>query len=542
MPVVCPKCSTKNKPDSVKCSKCGISLVKTVKAGSLKAGTVIGKRYVVTGTLRSDELEALYKGKDNQMKDQCMIHEIIVPETSAEKLRDAAMKFKKEASLLASIDHPNLLKVREFFAGKGRCYLVTDYFEGESLLSLLNKEGKGFPELKVMGWAAQILGSLGDLHKHDPEVLYIDLEPDNILVSEADEQIVLLNAGLKRKVLGQEKGKVTAITSSYLPPEYYKGYVAATTDLYALAATMHHLLTGKKPTPFKFASIREERPEVSVAIDTIIMTALDKKHTNRYQNALDMLQAFAEIIHTPKNMVLIPSGSFWMGSNTGEENEKPVHKVNLNSYYIDKYPVTNAEFDRFIQESGYKGKGEWKKYFTKATKNHPVVAVNWFEAAAYAEWAGKRLPSEAEWEKAARGNDMRKYPWGNKWEKNKCNTPDLNDPEIMKKRVDIYDGKGTTPAGSFPDGASPYGVMDMAGQVWEWCADWYDENYYSKLGKTCDNPRGPELGEYRALRGGAWGNLMGACRCTCRSYSQKPDYINFNVGFRCVKDTESYAT
>ncbi|MEQ8226105.1 MAG: protein kinase, partial [Candidatus Eremiobacterota bacterium] len=223
-------------------------MVKTVKAGSLKAGTVIGKRYVVTGTLRSDELEALYKGKDNQMKDQCMIHEIIVPETSAEKLRDAAMKFKKEASLLASIDHPNLLKVREFFAGKGRCYLVTDYFDGESLLSLLNKEGKGFPELKVMGWAAQILGALGDLHKHDPEVLYIDLEPDNILVSEADEQIVLLNAGLKRKVLGQEKGKVTAITSSYLPPEYYKGYVAATTDLYALAATMHHLLTGKKTT------------------------------------------------------------------------------------------------------------------------------------------------------------------------------------------------------------------------------------------------------------------------------------------------------
>ncbi|OQA14691.1 MAG: Serine/threonine-protein kinase pkn1 [bacterium ADurb.Bin363] len=352
---------------------------------------------------------------------------------------------------------------------------------------------------------------------------------------------MLLNASLKRKVLGLDTGKVSAITSSYLPPEYYKGYCGQTTDIYALGATMHHLLTGRKPQPFKFSSIKEERNDISIAIDIIIANALDKKHTNRYQTALDMLQALAEIINTPKNMILIPAGSFWMGSNTGEENEKPVHKVTLDSYYIDKYPVTNAEFDKFIRESGYTGTGEWKKYYNKETKNHPVVAVNWFEAIAYAEWAGKRLPYETEWEKAARGNDMRKYPWGNKWEKSRCNTPDLNDPEIIKKRVDIYDGKGTTPVGSFPDGASPYGVMDMAGQVWEWCEDWYDENYYSKLGKACKNPTGPESGEYRVLRGGAWGNLSGACRCTCRSYSQKPDYINFNVGFRCVKDTESYS-
>ncbi|RJR12294.1 hypothetical protein C4588_02400 [Candidatus Parcubacteria bacterium] len=516
------------------------------KAGALKKGTVIGKRFVIMSTLRADKVEAVYKGKDRQMKDKCVIYEIIVPDSSPTKLRDAALKFKKEASLLEQMDHPNLPEVRKFFAGKGRCYLVTDFFAGQSLQSILDKAEQPLPELKVVGWACQILDALDYLHTTDPPVYYLELKPRNILVGEPDDQIMLMYSNLTRKVLGKDKsGKLPIGNAGYAPSEQYKGYYAPTTDLYALAATMHHLLTGKKPKPFKFSSMREIRPEISIAIDTIIFqNALNKKPAARYQSAVQMMQAFAEIVHAPKDMILIPAGSFWMGSNTGEENEKPVHKIHLDSYYIDKCPITNAQFDKFTQETGYKGKGEWRKYYRPETADHPVVAVNWFEAIAYAEWSGKRLPTEAEWEKAARSNDMRKYPWGNKWDKNKCNTPDLDDPEVLKKRVDIYDGRGTTPAGSFPDGASPYGVLDMAGQVWEWCADWYDENYYGKLEKVAKitkNPKGPEQGEYRVLRGGSWGNLMGPCRCTCRAYSQKPDYINFNVGFRCVKDTATYA-
>jgi iron(II)-dependent oxidoreductase len=348
----------------------------------------------------------------------------------------------------------------------------------------------------------------------------------------------LLNTNLTRKVLGPDNtGKYPTLNIGYAPTEQYKGHYTALTDVFALGAIMHQLLTGKKPIPFKFSPLREANSDISIAVDNIIMTALENDIEYRHQTAEAMLQAFAEIYNTPHDMVIVPAGFFWMGSNTGEENEKPVHKVFVSSFYIDRYPVTNIQYAKFVEESGYKGQGEWKKYYNEKNPDHPVVAVNWFEAKAYSEWYGKRLATEAEWEKAARGNDMRKYPWGNKWEKNLCNTPELDDPAIIKKRASIYDGRGTTPSGSFPEGQSPYGVMDMAGQVWEWCADWYDEHYYSKTGKICRDPKGSEVSEYRVLRGGSWGNLMGPCRCTCRSYSQKPDYISFNVGFRCVKDT-----
>jgi formylglycine-generating enzyme required for sulfatase activity len=151
--------------------------------------------------------------------------------------------------------------------------------------------------------------------------------------------------------------------------------------------------------------------------------------------------------------------------------------------------VTNAQFEQFVKATGYNAGDGWRKYYTKGKEKHPVVNVSWNDAEAYCKWAGKRLPTEAEWEKAARGNDGRIWPWGNAWDKSKCNS--------------YYGGpRTTTPVGSYPAGASPYGVMDMAGNVLEWCADWYDKNYYTSAPDR--NPQGPSSGIQRVLRGGSW--------------------------------------
>jgi len=207
-------------------------------------------------------------------------------------------------------------------------------------------------------------------------------------------------------------------------------------------------------------------------------------------------------------MIAIPTSRFWMGSGRGEgpDNERPQHRVYLNSYFIDKYPVTNAQFEHFVEDTGYltdaerndsgliadfrgiwkNGKGvSWRYYFLAKTMNHPVVLVSPNDAIAYCEWAGKRLPTEAEWEKAARGTDGRKYPWGNAPE------PDDTHANFM--------GRGTKPVGSYSTGVSPYGCFDMAGNVWEWSHDLYDAFYYQKSPES--NPRGADSSSKRVNRG-----------------------------------------
>jgi sulfatase modifying factor 1 len=223
-------------------------------------------------------------------------------------------------------------------------------------------------------------------------------------------------------------------------------------------------------------------------------------------------------------MVLIPAGEFQMGSNDGDDDEKPVHTVYLDAFYMDVYEVTNALYKKFMDATGHKAPVYWNDSGYNAP-NQPVVGVTWHDAKAYAGWAGKRLPTEAEWEKAARGGLAgKKYPWGDSITHDDANFSGA----VGKDGWDV-----SAPVGSFaPNG---YGLYDMAGNVREWCADWYDEDYYSKSPRR--NPTGPRSGTYCVLRGGSWYNSYFHLRVASR-YREESMGTYYNVGFRCVEDAE----
>jgi formylglycine-generating enzyme required for sulfatase activity len=276
-------------------------------------------------------------------------------------------------------------------------------------------------------------------------------------------------------------------------------------------------------------------------------------------------------------MVYVPAGKFDMG-NAGIQwiwagslrdgdlgglqvftDEQPQHTIYLDAFWIDQTEVTVAMFRTFVEATGYEITAEiagWGQPWREgpmeeewpqvpgadwqhprgpesiAEDNHPVVQVSWEDAAAYCEWAGGRLPTEAQWEKAARGTDGRIWPWGNTYDGIRGSFCEAQCPIERWRDDSCDDGYAfTAPVGSFPSGASPYGALDMAGNVWEWVADWYDEGYYGD--SPTENPSGPPSGSERAMRGGAWYDNEPWVRCTVRH--QNPPWSRCDdVGFRCA--------
>ena len=274
-------------------------------------------------------------------------------------------------------------------------------------------------------------------------------------------------------------------------------------------------------------------------------------------------QSETETALIPKNMVYIPFGSFVMGidkeakgagkgpktlyekrmkspmSKEAFHDEGPAHEVSLDAYVIDKYETSNKQFGEFIKAAGHPAPAYWDDpRLNKAEQ--PVVGVNWNDAKAFCEWAGKRLPTEAEWEKAARGPQAFRYPWGNEFDSKKAN----------------FGGEqsATVPINAYPEGVSSYGVYNMAGNVFEWVQDWYDPNYYKKVaGLFQVNPTGPDkpvwlggtgtyvdrltVGEKRVIRGGSWIAAQASLSATHRFWNHPlNNSYGVGLGFRCAKE------
>ena len=267
----------------------------------------------------------------------------------------------------------------------------------------------------------------------------------------------------------------------------------------------------------------------------------------------------------PHEVLLVRADPAWRHAD-----ERPARSVELDAFAIDRYEVTNAQYRRFLREitrTGNHGRcyrdepdGKdhtpryWRDYnpllddaeyartapFSRKTfvaDNKPVVGVDWYDAFAYAAWAGKRLPTEAEWERAARGTDRRRWPWGEKWAYGLANVG--GEKTGMDIRASGFEKDGYiygAPVGSFPEGRSPVGCDDMAGNVAEWCADAYRADQYRRSPRR--NPQGPSgVGpdDPRVVRGGSSRNVLSSVRCATR-FSREPDFRNFDLGFRCASD------
>ena len=243
-------------------------------------------------------------------------------------------------------------------------------------------------------------------------------------------------------------------------------------------------------------------------------------------------------------LVYIPAGEFKMGSTRAEDpqtldEEVPQHIVYLDSFWIDQTEVTNAQYAMCVA-SGACSKPIDNISLTRSSyydnslySNYPVILVSWNQAAAYCAWAGRRLPTEAEWEKAARGPEGRIYPWGTTFDGTLANYCDINCNNDWKD--DRYDDgyTDTSPVGDYPDGASFYGVLDMAGNVYEWVADWYGP--YSRIRQP--NPTGPPSGTEHIIRGGSWGDDPAHIRSAVRSHIHADNWMNF-IGFRCARNPD----
>ena len=227
---------------------------------------------------------------------------------------------------------------------------------------------------------------------------------------------------------------------------------------------------------------------------------------------------------TLKDMALIPEGEFVMGSNERWDDEAPEHISSTKAFYMDLNEVTNADYKNFIDATEHEAPYHWPEGNLPKTKElHPVVYVSWFDADNYCKWIGKSLPTEQEWEKAARGLDGLIYPWGNQWSLDKSNNPYKNSP-------------GTKPIGSYPEGKSPYGLNDMSGNVWEWV----DSHYLPHPGNPVTRA---EYGkDKRVLKGGSWFDCLSyGCGLSAPTFNRSfftPEVKNNSFGFRCAKDAE----
>ncbi len=230
-----------------------------------------------------------------------------------------------------------------------------------------------------------------------------------------------------------------------------------------------------------------------------------------------------EIVNAPLGMALIPSGTVMMGTNHGQAIASPKHPVKLQAFYMDIHEVSNREYEEYCLAIGYKYPEFWGMDIYKSGPDypeHPVVGVSQFDASQYAEWTGKRLPTEAEWEHAARGGlEDIEYPYGMKADHSMSR---FNDPKA---------DAGPVKTGSYPPNG--YGLYDMSGNVWEWVSDWFSESYYGESPEQ--NPRGPSTGTFRAFRGGGWHSGPG-CNTVHRRNALPPHWVDFAGGFRCVKD------
>ncbi len=563
----CQRCETTLPPRAVFCPGCGaragaaahdVTATAATAPGDplppmrLAPGTLLGT-YEIEGIIGEGGMGVVYRARDRALSRAVALKCLHANLTGDADIR---RRFAREARLLREFSHPGVVAVHDFVEVEHLLAIVMELVEGPTLGQQLARWRGRMPIEEVADLFGDVLATMQDAHARG--IVHRDLKPDNVLLARARGRLQpkIVDFGIAKVLEGTTYTVTGALlgTCRYMAPEQIARALAADhrADIYSLGVVLYELCTGRGPfeADSHFALMMANasqipdppsrfRADLPPELDRLVLDALAKDPAARPQSCAAFRARLEAIVParpqrptTPPaplpavladatgEMVLVPAGPFRMGPERRE--------VDLDAFYIDRTPVTNAQFRRFVDATGYKPSDGSPRFLLhlrgrtpSALDHHPVVHVSWRDAQAYAVWAGKRLPTEAEWEKAARGTDGRRYPWGN-------HEPGAEHANFGGK------GRGTTPVEQYPRGASPYGVLDLAGNTWEWCQDVDDPAFYAD-GPTV-NPVSPRRSDRPAhvMRGGCW--LYGATsmRTTSRT-SFEPHYRFALGGFRCVK-------
>ncbi|MFH1488334.1 MAG: bifunctional serine/threonine-protein kinase/formylglycine-generating enzyme family protein [Pseudomonadota bacterium] len=523
-----------------------------------EVGQLIDDRYEVLSILGEGGMGVVYKVSDNILA-QVIALKTLLP--AFVQHQEALTRFINEVKVSLMLNHTNIIRVYDIRKLQDLYYMTMQFIEGFSLYDWLEENtdidlGQVLTILKKICSGLEYAHRMGTFHR--------DIKPANIMMTKQGG-VYLVDFGLAK--LADGMGNITRLggagTPNYMAPEQKRGGdIDQRSDIYAMGVMTFEMLTGELP---KLTMASQLNPKLNKTVDEILTKAMASDPADRYGNILEFIEDLEEAIKTKKvppkdeaatvfedaaalegatvlegadatvvpeerpkpspetvvDMTMVSAGHFWMGSSLNEsknDTEKPRHRAYLSTYYIDKTPVTNQAYRKFLKEAGHPEPNYW----ADPQFNHPmqpVVGVSWHDAVAYAEWANKRLPTEAEWEKAAKGEESLIYPWGNEFKSGLAN-------------VD-YSLVQTSPVDQYPSGAGPYGSLDMVGNVWEWCLDWFDEKYYAA--SPPKNPPGPKSGQKRVIRGGAWDTISFNARNAFRFFAN-PETKSTNIGFRCVVD------
>ncbi len=491
----------------------------------LQANMQLFDRYNITKKIGSGHFAEVWAADDTRLGRQVAVKVLPIDKSYAIA--------ESEAKLLAQLHHQNIITLWDFEVSQteGAVYLIMEHAKGGTLRLLLERQGT-LPEKQAIAYASQICAGLA--HAHDKNVLHRDLKPENLFLGEGGLKIG--DFGLARILEGSQKASSAGTgTIAYSAPEQFEPGYDRRADIWSVGIILFEMLTGDVPFQGEGRQIMKriffDDVEIPSSIPSnlasVINKALEKEPDERFQTAVELQTALKALSAPPHlkycqkdgmKMVYIPAGTFMMGDETGDLDgteswlKIPQHEVYTDAFYMDEHAITNEQYCKFLNAISVKDEGSsWldssgnrliyhnleycsieksgSNFKPKSGyANHPVVSVYWEGANAYAKWVGGRLPTEAEWEKAAR----------------------------VKRFA--------------PNG---YGLYDMAGNVYDWCSDYWNSDYYKNSPK--DNPTGPSSGSWHVARGGGWYSDSNRVRCGFRFYDNFDiGHYVYDVGFRVV--------